>query len=101
AAPKEWMNRLDCLISETFRLVLAFLTASLERPENRNEDDSQHPEDEVQGKANFHEIDEAVAASAIYHGICLIADRGGKAGRRSEHNSYQKRSCIDFHHLGR
>src|SRR5690554_7151433 len=57
---------------------------SSERPEYRDEDHSQYPEDQVQRQTHLDEVHEAVAAGAVDHGIGLVAHRCGKTGGGGE-----------------
>src|SRR3546814_4082482 len=54
---------------------------ALKRPENRDEDHAQHPEDQVKRQPDLDEVTEAIASGAVHHGVGLIAHGSGEAGR--------------------
>src|SRR5690554_4105423 len=71
-----------------------------ERPEYRDEDHSQYPEDQVQRQAHLDEVHEAVAAGAVDHGIGLVAHRCGKTGGGGEGDGDEEGGRIHPHQLG-
>src|SRR3546814_16377119 len=51
------------------------------RKKTGNEEYRQCPEQQVERNADLHEIDEAVVAGVVDHGVGMITDRRGKIGR--------------------
>src|SRR6266705_5327896 len=66
-----------------------------EWPEDRDENAGYDPEDNVERRADFREVGEAITAGAKYVGVGLMPDGRGKTRGATKHDRNGKWSRID------
>ena len=68
--------------------------------EEGNEDAGGEPDDEVEGKSDFDEVAEFVAAYAVNERVGLVADGRGEAGGATDGHSNEKGFGIGLQRVG-
>src|SRR6266581_7996591 len=66
-----------------------------EWPEDRDENAGYDPEDNVERRADFREVGEAITARAKHVGVGLMSDGSGKTRGAAKHDRNGKWSRID------
>src|SRR5712691_2540349 len=78
-------------------LTPCYLSLRHEWPEDRDENAGYDPEDDVERRADFREVGEAITARAKHVGVGLMSDGRGKTRGATKHDRNGKWSRIHSH----